>query len=271
MICFARSGGTILNKALGSLPNTIMLSEVNPLGGGWGEAGINSYTTVYEQALHWYNIKLKNKKFEESIRELNNICKKNKKFLIIRDWSFVNFSEHKYNKFTPPKTFMTLEAIKDLNPQIFVFVRNSIDIWISREIPDMDKFFDEYLDYVKKVKSLKAPIFKYEDFTREPRKTLKTICDTVGLEYKDVIKTCIDYKKVNGDVQNKGGSRGIRQGKIKPLPRKRIPAEKISQLNKCKKMIEANKLLGYPTAYYNSWQEKICFFNIKKILSKIYS
>lgn len=268
MICFARSGGTILNKALACLPNTIMLSEVNPLGGGWGEAGANSYTTVYEQALHWYNIKLKNKKFKEAIIELNEFCEKNKKFLIVRDWSFVNFSEHRYNNFNPPTRFLTLDAIKDLNPKIFVFVRNAIDIWISREMPNVDKFFDEYLDYTIKVKDLDVPIFKYENFTKAPRETLKRMCGTVGLQYKDVIETCVDYKRVNGDVQNKDNSRGVKQREIKPLPRKRIPAEQISRLNKCKKMVEANKLLGYPTTYYSSWQKKIRLINIKKILSK---
>jgi len=42
MICYARSGGTILNKCLASLTNTVMLSEINPLGGGWGENGSNA-------------------------------------------------------------------------------------------------------------------------------------------------------------------------------------------------------------------------------------
>jgi len=269
MICFARSGGTILNKALASLPNIVMLSEVNPLGGGWGEAGPDSYSTVYEQALHWYGIQLKNKKFKESIIELNKFCEEHGKKLLIRDWSFVNFVGHEYNNFTPPKRLLTYEEISELNPKIFVFVRDSIDVWISRGTPDVEQFFEEYLDYVKAVKNLNVPIFKHENFTRNPRSTLKEICNTLGLEYKDVIETCINYKNVNGDVQIKEGSRGAKQRKIKPLARKIISVENISQLDKCHKMVEANKLLRYPTTYYGLRRENIWLIKIYQILRKI--
>ena len=33
MLCFARSGGTVLNRCLGCLPDIVIMSEVNPLGG----------------------------------------------------------------------------------------------------------------------------------------------------------------------------------------------------------------------------------------------
>ena len=53
MICYARSGGTLFNKCVGSMNDIIMLSEVNPLGGGWGKRRENSYTTPAEQAKKW--------------------------------------------------------------------------------------------------------------------------------------------------------------------------------------------------------------------------
>ncbi len=56
MIAFARSGGTVLNQCLGSLPDVVIMSEVNPLGGGWGERGANSLTTIKDQAKHWYHL-----------------------------------------------------------------------------------------------------------------------------------------------------------------------------------------------------------------------
>ena len=78
MICFARSGGTILNRCLGSLPNVVMMSEVNPLGGGVGVGGNkNSFTTVAEQAKHWYQLELESKTFAENIIELEKICERN--------------------------------------------------------------------------------------------------------------------------------------------------------------------------------------------------
>jgi hypothetical protein len=36
MLCYVRSRGTVFNQCLGSLPNTIVLSEVNPQGNSRG-------------------------------------------------------------------------------------------------------------------------------------------------------------------------------------------------------------------------------------------
>ena len=65
MFCFLRSGGTLLNRCLGCLPNTIVLSEVNPLGGGTGAAV--QATTPFEQARKWYGIELKSSDFTRAI------------------------------------------------------------------------------------------------------------------------------------------------------------------------------------------------------------
>ena len=102
MICYARSGGTVLNKCLGSLPNVVMLSEVSPIGGGWGKEGPDSFTTVKEQAKNWYQIELSSDDFVENIVELEKFCNDNKLYLVVRDWSFINFMPHEYNNFNPP-------------------------------------------------------------------------------------------------------------------------------------------------------------------------
>ena len=46
MINFGRSGGTLLNRILAALPNTVVMSEVHPLGGGWGKLKDKSPTTI---------------------------------------------------------------------------------------------------------------------------------------------------------------------------------------------------------------------------------
>ena len=73
MLCYARSGGTLLNKCLGSLSDTIILSEVNPVGSGSGK-NKESLNSVYEQAKYWYNIELKNHDFKNAIIELDEYC-----------------------------------------------------------------------------------------------------------------------------------------------------------------------------------------------------
>jgi len=285
MICFARSGGTILNRCLGSLPNVVMMSEVNPLGGGAGK-GQEFYKTIKSQAKNWYEIDLKSHEddFVTSALELHKICEKENRQLIIRDWSYINFMPDEENKHNPPKKLLILDVLRGKCKLIpFVFVRDAIDIYISfskhniRIIKyNVEEFFEYYLTYVKFILSLNCPIFKYEDFTSHPVKIIKSICNYSGLRYSPSFKNYNTFEKINGDIQFGNSSRGIRQNYIKPLLRRVISKNKIVEINQCAKMIEANSLLGYPARYESVEREKIfnkflddTYFNIYNVLGKI--
>jgi hypothetical protein len=248
MICYARSGGTLLNKCLGSLPSTVVLSEVNPLGGGWGESMDLSFDSVYEQAKNWYGISLEAKDFSGCIVELDRYCDDNGLNLIIRDWPYVNFSPHEYNNFKPPYKLLTLECIGGIiDLKIFLFVRDSIDVWISRGMPPVKEFFKNYLCYVKSILRLGVRIFRYEDFCTNPQVSMESLCNYCGIKYEDITKSYYYFNKVNGDVQVK--SRGEESRKISLLPRKYIPYQIAVALNNSIDMRECNELLGYPPIY----------------------
>jgi hypothetical protein len=266
MLCYARSGGTVLNQCLGSLPNVIILSEVNPQGSGSGRGKI-SYKTVREQAKNWYQIDLKSDEFAEGILELESICAERGKHLIVRDWTYVNFIPDS----NAPNRLLTLEALAgkcELTP--FAFVRNAIDVWISLRCPEPQVFFPAYLRYVKAITERELPIFKYEDFCQNPEKVLRGICEVTGLEYTEAYKNYSQFDKVHGDIQIL--SRGRQQGSIKPLRRKLIAREKIAAVEQCPEMVEANRLLGYPTAYADVLRERIWtkwVRGVAKITSKL--
>ncbi len=247
MLCYARSGGTLLNRCLGSLPNTVVLSEVNPLGSGGG-APIKA-DTPYEQALRWYGINLKSRDFTGSILELIEFCKQKGLSLIIRDWSVVNFMPMPQNNYEPPYRFLTLEALKNkCNVTAFAFVRNAIDVFLSQGA-EINIFSSSYLQYVKAIINLRIPIFKFEDFCKFPEKVLGSICRLGEIDFSDTFRNFSSFVNVNGDVQVKGKSRGGRYNEIIVLPRKRVGAKKADIINNCEKIKEANELLGYPVKY----------------------
>ena len=249
MLCFARSGGTVLNQCLGSLPNIIILSEVNPLGGGWGREGENSYTTVKAQAKHWYQIDITAEHFGAAVLELEGICRDRNLDLAVRDWSFVNFVPCSENGGKPPNRFLTLEALEDKCCVIpFAFVRNAIDVWLSRG-GSAEAFFRYYLRYVQNIIERGITVFKYEDFCEKPETVIRQICRLTGLKYSVSYKNYTKFNKVNGDVQNPRGSRGSRLSEIRRLPRRRLAGDRTAELNRNADMIEANRLMGYPDAY----------------------
>ncbi len=268
MIAFARSGGTVLNQCLGSLPDVVIMSEVNPLGGGWGEKQEYSHTSVQEQAKYWYQIELHSKGFVDSVLELEQICTETNKHLILRDWTFSNFMPHSVNDFNPPNKLLTLEALAGKCHLIpFVFVRDSIDVWISRGMPPAEDFFKRYLRYSNAVVNL--PIYRYEDFCQQPSEMIRRICELTGLTYTEAWHNYRDFRTVHGDIQSSQVSRGVRRRKIQSLPRKRVPRERVQEVNNCQGMIAANKLMDYPISFGGRPLESIFVWITSKITMKV--
>ncbi len=253
MVCFARSGGTVLNQCLGVLPNVVMLSEVNPQGGGWGALGPDSHTTVRAQARAWFGMEVTSDDFADGVLELETLCDASGKRLVLRDWSYINSMPHQNHRGAPPGRFLTLEALEHRTTLIpFAFVRDAIDVWISRKTPPARDFFANYSAYVEAIHERQLPIFRYENFCRDPEQTLRRICSLAGLPFSHRFHGFASFTKVNGDVQHKQGSRGVRHRQIVPMPRKRIPREKIRELEACVEMRSVNRRLGYSARYHSA-------------------
>ena len=267
MICFARSGGTLLNRCLGSLENTVILSEVSPLGGGWGSRGEKSYTTIKEQAYNWWGINIESDDYFDGIVELHKICNEENKHLIIRDWSFINFVPYVNNKLNPPNRLLTFDGLRNYTDIIpFAFVRDSIDIWISRGTPPINKFYQQYLKYIEVLLREGIRIFKFEDFVNDPNKIMSELCIFLNIEYSELFLNFENFNKINGDSFG-SDSRGYKRSIIRPLPRKIIKKEKIQEINKCELLVEANRLLNYPTLYDNGSLENRLMKNLRRLKS----
>ena len=248
MICQARSGGTLLNQCLGALKNVVMLSEVNPLGGGWGLAGPDSLTTVKSQAAGWYNINLKSDDYLQSVLELVKHCETSQKQLVIRDWTHVNFFDHPTILEKPSNTLLNYELLKkNIDVSAFAFLRNPIDIWTSRGRPKPVPFFKQYLKYVNELEKHDIQIFKYEDFCAHPELTFRNICSFLDLPYSSTINSYQTNIRVNGDIRNPKGkpSRGRIDKGICVLPSIPIPEKFLHQIRNDQSLESINNLLDY--------------------------
>ena len=252
MLCYARSGGTLLNRCLGSLPNVVIMSEINPL----NTVDPDTPNHVKNQAWEWYGIELKSEGLLDNILELEQYCDRTGKTLIIREWSINNFASLKFNDFDPPGRFLMLDLLNGhCQVKPFAFIRNAIDVWISRSMKNVDVFFTEYLCYVKALKKIDVPVFKYEAFCRAPTEMLKQICDFMETRYADVTDSYCGFTNVSGDNI---ASRGWSQNEIKPLPRKKILAKRKYALSRCEEMREANALMGYEPYSYDGGRIRWC-------------
>tara|TARA_R110002050_G_scaffold158191_2_gene286987 strand:- start:13976 stop:14743 length:768 start_codon:yes stop_codon:yes gene_type:complete len=220
------------------LDGVILLSEVNP--------NTSASLSIKKQVKDWYGIDIRKGTYLEMVLELNEYCQQNQKILVIRDFSFADFTPHVLNNFEPEYEFSSVKILEGVIPlTIISFVRDAYDVWISRNCPP--NFSTGYLKFAKKLVALKAPIFKYENFCDFPEMELAKMCKTMGITYeKAALEKPNSYKNITGDNQIKKVSRGRKLNNIARLKRKQIP-QKLLAIGKADTLLQkANLALNYP-------------------------
>jgi hypothetical protein len=243
MLSYARSGGTLLNRCIASMPGVIMLSEINV-----EVLCPSSCNTIKDQVKKWYGIILKSEGFVENIKELYNHCLQTGQILVIRDWTFGSFVPSRYNNFNPSKSLATFNMVSKYFPvRSFVLVRDSIDIWLSFNASPRT-FYDKNLEYlyefIVSIINCDIKIFYYEDFCKNPVKTMNAICNYTGMKYSSRFKNFSNYFNVTGDIDTPEHSRGAKNSNISLLPRRKISSDLFNKINNTR-ALDINELLGY--------------------------
>ena len=245
MLCYARSGGTLLNRCFSCLPQTTVFSEINP------EAICpTKIPTLIDQSKYWYNLDINKSSFIDEIEQIKKFCDENKNHLIIRDWTFGSFVPLKYNLFKPSSTLALsniLEKSKIIKKE-FAFVRNAKDVWLSMYASNKP-FHDRKLNYLYKfvntIKKKNIKIFKYEDFCANPTSEMKNICQYLEIPYSPLFLNYNLSSKATGDIDSLSPSRGIKIGRIALLPRRDVPKEIIEEIEKNTRANQINEMLDY--------------------------
>lgn len=94
LINYSRSGGTLISRVLSSLPNVVLLSEVNP------NQNSLPYLDVAYQMKQWYNLDVAGNTYLEKIEFIYNWCNNNNKILTVRDYSAFDFLPNPINLFS---------------------------------------------------------------------------------------------------------------------------------------------------------------------------
>ncbi len=239
LICYARSGGTMLSRCLSSMENTFVASEVHPK--------YNVHLNLAQQSKK-IGINLKSGDYLNQVIDLNKQLEEQGKRLVLRDWTFIDFTPHDINNFETSNRLLQYEMLVAELPLIpVVFVRDAIDIWISRWCPPA--FFKVYKNYISEILDKNLSIFKYEDFCEHPEIEMKKLCQILDLPYEPKFLKSYNNQFVYGDMDASGNSRGLQQKKIERLKRKRIARPLIKWLNQQKEMREINKWMNYPESY----------------------
>jgi hypothetical protein len=248
---YPRSGGTLLNRCLGSMAGNLILSEVNPLA---------SVSPIATQAQTWLNLlredevaDLSQKPYGEQINYLATIAKELNYHLIIRDWTAANFIDNPINDNLLTPSFLLEQNIYlshyGLTVLPVAIARRVADVYesMSRTFPHLNleikSFGKAYLAYAEAVSSY--PIFQYEKICQDPQTQIHLICDTLEINYDaDFINKFYDFENCTGDHTLEKLSRGRKLMEIK-LFSSHTESESYKIASNDENCQKADRLLGY--------------------------
>ncbi|WP_231585956.1 sulfotransferase family protein [Crocosphaera watsonii] len=249
---FARSGGTLVNRCLGSISNNVVLSEINPY---------FSVIPMEEQAKNWFSLLSPTEyqsllgqsfinKLEFIIHKANLLGKK----LVIRDWPTPNSLG---NVLGDGSLFPSgsLEQKLYLSHHGFetcpvVISRRSADVYESLtrtfkqfHLLSIDEFSLAYLEYAKAVHHY--PNFHYEDICQNPDSYIRQICSLLEINYDSSFANNFwKFTKCTGDNHLNQPSRGFKEEKIVALE-SNINSDFYIVAMQNEHCRQADRLLGY--------------------------
>lgn len=220
-----RSGGTLLGRCIGCMNGITLLSEIHPNG--------STFYNPLDQAREWYGMLDASEargaaSFGEAISLIHARTAERGSSLVIRDWAHLDYIGYPFLE-NPPFRSLLAEALSArFHVLETALIRHPADVWISlNKLPAMqglplDTFLRGYHNYVSQ--RINSSFIRYEDFTRNPDITMRTLCNMLELPFDSTFsEKWQDYDKVTGAVHGK--ARGSRLTCISPLPHHDIPEE----------------------------------------------
>jgi predicted O-linked N-acetylglucosamine transferase (SPINDLY family) len=247
----ARAGGTLVCKCLGCMNNTVLLSEIHPL----GTERFNPVT----QAREWHNLLTaedigalnaeKDVDFVDAVRLIETRCTETGQNLVIRDWAHLDFMAVPFLEQPGYRTLLAEVLAPSFEVIRIALVRHPVDQWLSlsklalmQGKLTLEMFLRGYVKFAEH--SARIGFVRYEDFTAEPIWQMKIICEKLRLEFdENFLQKWHDYNRITGDTG--GISRGSKLRRIQPLPRPPVPPELLQEFHQSDDYRRAIEMLNY--------------------------
>lgn len=223
---FACTGGTLISRGLQSQPNTMLLSEVDPLSTIQLKTQRSRFAPtdpvlLARAALNPIGDDTAIDMFLASLDVLSRALHKVGRNLVLRDHAHSQFCTDVDWKARPSLGGMLRGAFP---VHSLVTVRHPVDSFLALDRNNWRHFSPFSLDeYARRYTAFLdeydgVPTIRYERFVSDPDETMREICRHLDLPYNQDWKALISIMKLSGD----SGRRGDR---ISPRPRREYTAE----------------------------------------------
>ena len=223
----ACTGGTRISRGIAAMPNTSVLSEVDPLSPMFPRSSFNptdliSLSRQGRQPVE--NAKLV-QIFLAGLRVLHDQYRAQGRMLVLRDHSHSHFS---YGETIPDRPDMREMLGADFHVLPLVSVRHPLDSllsliengWFRLSPATLEEYARRYLVFLEHYKDV--DILRYEDFVKSPESRMRQACEQLDLPYSADFETIFPVITLSGDS-------GRKSNVIRMRPRRDVPSDIAAQ------------------------------------------
>ena len=244
---FACSGGTLISKCLAAMPNTQMLSEVDPLSTiqvtpGQPQFAPTDFVLLMRQSTRGAGPELLAEMFLNNLQVVHAEASRQGQRLILRDHAHSHFCvgddipERPSLHDMVASRFPTLSVMTVRHPGDS-FLSLEATGWVHHFSPfNIDEYSRRYLAFIEAHPDI--PRVKYEHFTQDPTATMQVICGHLELPYFEQFMRLFEVFALTGDSGRKGDV-------IEPRPRRDIPANVAAEMAASSNYRQLLEILDY--------------------------
>jgi hypothetical protein len=251
LFSFARSGGTLVNQLLGTHPDCLILSEVNPAA---------SVVAVAAQASDWMALigpgeieQFEALSYSQQVARLDELARSKNKMLVVRDWVTVNYLLGAGGHEIVPsgileQSFYLTHAGYSLRPLVVTRKAAAVYQSLRQNFPQLaglsaEDFASSYLAYAHAVSTF--PRVSLEALQTAPRETLLRILQTLALSTGHVdnqLETFANFQRCTGNNTLGKPAATTHSRRIVPVSCKPAAGTDFAEIPA---FAEADRLMGY--------------------------
>ncbi|MEM1088751.1 MAG: sulfotransferase family protein [Pseudomonadota bacterium] len=222
---FACTGGTLIAKCIASMPNTGVLSEVEPhsrqtISGG-GLFHPTDLLALLRVGTYQSTSQLESAVFLNGLETIYKDSQAKGLRLVLRD--------HAHGKFCFGELVSDHPSLLELLRSRFevrsvVTVRHPLDSylsllsnqWLHFQPSTLEEYSKRYLQFLQLHEGL--PVCRYEELVRAPHETMMIVCDSLDLPFSETFEHTFNVHRLSGDS-------GRSSGTITMRPRRETPED----------------------------------------------
>ena len=208
----ACSGGTLVSKAIEAMPNTVLLSEVDPLSTLHLRGAKRPFFPTDLIPDLRFSVRPAAEEtviavFSQALLALHRDLRPRGRHLVVRDHAHSQFFTAQDAHARPT----VHKIIAGVGPSLaIVTVRHPLDSllalrkngWIHHRPDTLEEYCRRYLDFLDAHSAL--PVVKYEEFVAHPARTMEHICALLSLPFDAHFETHMSLSRLSGDSGRSG-------------------------------------------------------------------